>query len=474
MSDDNLDMVVDNEVSADFLARRPYFLSHALIWLISGLLIALLVWSGFSKIDIFVSASGAVTAEGGAYPVSRPEAITLEEILVEDGQRVEAGQVVARAMWRQAVQDQAALARAQSRMERSEREASDEMGAEIDRLDSLRRSETQRLSELHDLIRELRAEERLRAREVDLQVEKILMEQDRAQENIRKARLQVEQADRNVEFTRTQLEKNRRLVEKGLVSKLRLLEIEKSAQDANTAAGVARADLRQAKKASSEFSASLAAARASGETAGRSTAQQIERVESELAQLRGREQELSDMVRKTHSQKVSHLEQASEELQHQEKLNESLSFDLKSPAAGTVSFPTPLRAGTVVPGGQSVVEVIPEESELVYEAYVENKDIGLVKAGLPVKIELAAFPKEDYGWLNGKVKHISADAKKDPEKGLIYQVVCEIETRELEGPEGPVPVFIGLAGTAEIVTRRESILNLILKPIRRMGKGGIR
>ena len=65
--------------------------------------------------------------------------------------------------------------------------------------------------------------------------------------------------------------------------------------------------------------------------------------------------------------------------------------------------------GVVISGGAEVMRIIPEGG-LKATVYLPNSELGFVKPSLPVKLAVSSFPPGEYGYLNGLVQRIGADA----------------------------------------------------------------
>lgn len=125
-------------------------------------------------------------------------------------------------------------------------------------------------------------------------------------------------------------------------------------------------------------------------------------------------------------------------------------------------------AGETVQPGQTVAEVAPAGSPLIFEARVANSDAGRLRAGLPVRLKVDAFPHQEYGTVAGTVTYFSPDALSAPDGSSYYRVLI--------APTGTVPprfgkkqivTRLGMSATAEIVAGKKRIIQLLLR-----GAGG--
>ena len=121
-----------------------------------------------------------------------------------------------------------------------------------------------------------------------------------------------------------------------------------------------------------------------------------------------------------------------------------------------------LKEGDILEPGRVVAEVAVQKG-FRFEVQVPSGDVGPLREGMPARIKLSAFDYERYGTLPGTVCFVSPDSKgSDP----AYTVRIELEGDEVGRGEYRGRVKLGMAGQAEIVTRRESVLALLVKKVR--------
>lgn len=83
-------------------------------------------------------------------------------------------------------------------------------------------------------------------------------------------------------------------------------------------------------------------------------------------------------------------------------------YVVESPVGGTVEEMSPLSPGSFVQAGESLAVISPE-SEMVAEIYVTPRDIGVLREGNPVRMQVDAFNYNDWGFLTGRVTEVSDD-----------------------------------------------------------------
>src|SRR6202167_1878894 len=83
---------------------------------------------------------------------------------------------------------------------------------------------------------------------------------------------------------------------------------------------------------------------------------------------------------------------------------------LTAPVSGVVQQLAVHTVGGVVTPAESVLVIVPSDSQLEVEAMVSNHDVGFVHAGDQVEIKVDTFDFTRYGLLHGKVLNISSDS----------------------------------------------------------------
>ena len=135
---------------------------------------------------------------------------------------------------------------------------------------------------------------------------------------------------------------------------------------------------------------------------------------------------------------------------------------------GTVNMTSPVVAGDVISARTAVATIIPHKgSQFKVHIYVSNADVRNIKVGDAVKYDLAAFPSNQYGILEGEITDISQDVISD-ENGYsgYYLMEADIDNVPLEDKEGNKDeITVGMELEAKIVTQRKSILRCLLEKV---------
>lgn len=161
-------------------------------------------------------------------------------------------------------------------------------------------------------------------------------------------------------------------------------------------------------------------------------------------------------------------------------------LEVRAPAAGVVQELAPTTRGAVVQAGTPLLNVVPEDDVLRAEVLLANEDVGFVEIGQSVRIKLAAYPFQKYGMLEGKVVQLSADAVDQQAAAkatgsnpmaapaLTYRAVIDLASQRLTLPAGGERrISIGMAITAEIQHGRRTVVEYLLSPVEQItGEAG--
>ncbi|WP_374258002.1 HlyD family type I secretion periplasmic adaptor subunit [Aquabacterium sp.] len=143
---------------------------------------------------------------------------------------------------------------------------------------------------------------------------------------------------------------------------------------------------------------------------------------------------------------------------------------LYSPVRGLVKNIKLGTVGGVVPGGATIMEIVPIGDRVLVEARIKPADIGFVRVGLPAEVKLSAYDYYTYGGLKGTVEYISPDALGEESKtaaqdNTYYRALIRSEVSTLKAKGKPLSVMPGMTATIEIRTGERSVLQFLLKPV---------
>jgi multidrug resistance efflux pump len=155
---------------------------------------------------------------------------------------------------------------------------------------------------------------------------------------------------------------------------------------------------------------------------------------------------------------AARLELANLELERQHAV-------LRAPLDGIVTAGD-VKVGDLLEAGKPVVEIA-AQAGFRFEMAVPSEEVGRLRVGMPARVKLDAYDYQRYGTASGTVCFIAPDSSiADGRQATSYLVRIELAGEEVGRGDLRGRVKLGMAGQAEVVTERESLLTLLLKRIR--------
>ena len=199
-------------------------------------------------------------------------------------------------------------------------------------------------------------------------------------------------------------------------------------------------------------------------------------LEGQLADARHQKASLTAETRKTAQDTLNEANRiaASSAQDVQKAIVHGELLKLTSPVDGTVQQLTVHTVGGVVPAAQPLMQIVPKQATLEMEAFMENKDVGFVRAGQEAQVKVDAFEYTKYGTIAAKVSHVSQDAIQDEKKGLIYSVKVVLTQPTINVNGRLVALSPGMSGSVEIKTGTRRVIEYVLAPLLQHGRESLR
>jgi hemolysin D len=147
---------------------------------------------------------------------------------------------------------------------------------------------------------------------------------------------------------------------------------------------------------------------------------------------------------------------------------------LTAPTAGTVQQLAIHTPGGVVTEAQPLMVIVPDDAEVTAEVTIDNKDIGFVSPGQEAAIKLETFPFTKYGTVPAEVTWVTADAVNDEKKGAIFPATLKLNAHQIDVDGKPIRLAPGMNLTAEIKTGKRRVIEYLLSPVQRKADEGLR
>lgn len=151
-----------------------------------------------------------------------------------------------------------------------------------------------------------------------------------------------------------------------------------------------------------------------------------------------------------------------EELQSRyQQLRQELSrYKIRSPITGTVQNVSGLYRNHFIHANEVLGEISPDTS-LVAETYVSSQEIGLLRTGMPVRIQIDSYNYNQWGVVTGKVSEISTDIIMSDNQP-VFRVRCVLDQDYLELPNGVRgEIKKGMTFRARFIVARRSLFQLL-------------
>ncbi|MHB8562384.1 MAG: HlyD family type I secretion periplasmic adaptor subunit [Acidiferrobacteraceae bacterium] len=153
-------------------------------------------------------------------------------------------------------------------------------------------------------------------------------------------------------------------------------------------------------------------------------------------------------------------------------------LNLRAPQAGIIKDLATHSLGTVVSPGTVLVTLVPDHEPLVAEVRVRNRDVAFVTPGQRVHLKIAAYPFEHYGTVSGVVTEIGPDASgraaaqgtgpardRRARPPATYRVLVTLRHQALTAAGKTYRLVPGMQVVAGIHEGRRTVLDYLLSPV---------
>jgi membrane fusion protein, adhesin transport system len=410
----------------DVMSRQATRRAQTIVRVAAAVVVLLIVWAAFARVDEVTRGEGRVVPSRQLQVLQSLDGGVVAEILVREGQQVEAGQLLLRIDETRAtsgVRESAAQGFAlRARVARlralgegtpfTPPQPADDEERRI--LDGERELYGAKVNELNTL--------------VDISRQQLLQrEQELGEVQARR-----NAALRGLELAQQELNQTRPLLATGAVSQVEILRLERDVTRN-------RGDAEQALAQIARVQAAIGEAR-----------RKIQ--ETELSFRNDARKDLAEAVGKLNA-----LNEGSVALT--DRVDKA---QVKSPVRGRVQRLLANTVGGVVQPGKDIVEIVPLDDALVLEARVLPKDIAFIHPGQNAVVKFTAYDFSIFGGLEAKVENISPDTETD-EKGNSFYVV-RVRTIRSNFDE-KLPIIPGMTAEVDVLTGQKTVLSYLLKPV---------
>lgn len=460
----------DNEfrpAAVSILETPPSPIHVALIWTICAFVVIALVWTYFGRIDIIAIAQGKIQPTGRVKTIQSVETGRVVAVNVQNGSRVNAGEVLIELDAAEAVADERASTSAYFSFlgERARRRA---VLAAVASGDLEKEPKVDWPKDLPETIvaRETRVMKgdlqqlASSVHSVDAQIVQKEEERKRLTQTIARQELLVATLQERVTMRKG-------LLARGSTPKAAVIDAVETLQNQETNLAGQRGQLLEAQ----------AAAKVLAEERRKTIDTFVAENEQKLGEAERQIDDFEQKKAKAHV-KTDHM-------------------TIRSPITGTVFALTVTTRTQVVTLGEELMRIVPDDAELEIECYVENKDIGFVKKDQPAIVKVEAFPFTRFGTLDAIVTRVGTDAIPQPDaqslegnpakaqkdsflggaqriQNLVFPVTLRASRSAMNVDGVDVPLSPGMGVSVEIKTGKRRIIEYFFSPLVEVGSRALR
>ncbi|MDA0708001.1 MAG: HlyD family type I secretion periplasmic adaptor subunit [Proteobacteria bacterium] len=423
---------------SDKTELTPKIAANALLICIASFFVLFILWASLSELDEVTRASGRIVPSKQIQIIQNLEGGIVKEILVRQGDKVKAGDVLVK------------LDRTQfdAEFNRNEEEFLS-LEATIARLkaesnfeepvfdEKLMAEQEYMVSRELNLFNARKAEFDASINSIAARLKQIEQELIKTEVSLVSARSASALADREVELLKP-------LVERGIEPQMELVRAEQRKIEASGDSRIAELGIEKAKKSVEEVNLQIEAERQKFRA---SALMELNEAETNRNQLVDSLPALSDRVNRT---------------------------DVLAPTDGIINQVMVSTLGGIVDSGMPIVELVPLDDTLLVEAEVQPQDIAFLRPGQDARVKLTAYDFARYGALEGRVENISADAILNDQEQYVYVIQVRTEENSLPSDDGNLPILPGMVAEVDILNGKKSIMRYLMNPVLKLQEKAFR
>lgn len=422
----------DGGEALDHGVRRPMMIGGLLVLILT---MGLLLWAAIFTITGAVLAPGVVKVENNSKNLSRLESGVVRQIFVREGQKVAKGQLLIRF---DDTQTKAAIDIFQSVVDSSNAQIARFNAEAMSAADINFPPELTRRADNPQVAALLESQRALFQSRMMLYRSQAMVLNSQAQQlgsQIRGMQIQAQSVDDQAKLVKEELDGVRELSRQGYAPNSRLLALERSAVQVKGQKGAMLADMARARQA-------------------------VGQIQLQISQLEDRRQtEISDGIRAAQDR----LADAAPKLRTVQQQQQQT--EIRAPVTGYVFNLTQFTEGGVAGAGQTLMQIVPTDTQLIIAADVSPRDVADVRLGMPARVTLAGFNPRTVSPVVGKVTLVAADARINEKAGTSsFLVEITVSAAEIAKAGPGVHLAPGMQASVAIVTGERTILDYLIEP----------
>ncbi|HWA46255.1 MAG TPA: HlyD family type I secretion periplasmic adaptor subunit [Hypericibacter adhaerens] len=409
--------------------------AHVLLGMVFVIVISFLVWADQAVLDEVTRGEGRVVPSGQTQVIQNLEGGILAEVLTNEGQIVEKGQVlmridntVAESRLRELKQRYFSGLSTVARLEAEIAGATDPEGIKFP--DDL-------LQGAPDVARSEMALFTIRQQQLQSQLAILQDQLAQRQQELAELRGKADNLRNSFGLAQKELDITRPLAAQGVVSQVDLLRLERQVNDLKS--DINAADLARPR------------AEAAVEEARKRLNERIVTFKTDASQ---------DLTK-------AKLELAATTEEMNANQDRVTRTEVRSPVHGTIKEIKIRTIGGVIQPGQNLVEITPIEDTLLVEAQIRPSDIAFIRPKQAAVIKVTAYDFSTYGGLDAVVEDISADTIQNEKGEHFFRIRLRTDKNFLGTAEKPLPIIPGMTASVDILTGHKTVLEYLLAPVMR-------
>src|SRR5215212_6986094 len=225
------------------------------------------------------------------------------------------------------------------------------------------------------------------------------------------------------------------LVERGLIARPRILQLERTAFGLEGQIADAMANIAKARQAIAEQQ------------------QQIAQLDNDR---------MADVTKDLRDTQAKMLEVIPKAMNAKAVLGR---MEIRSPYGGRVVALTVFSVGGVIQRGEKILDIVPDQDSLTIEAQIAVEDISDIRPNMRAEVHLTAYKQRIVPIIHGDVIQVSADRLTDPKtNNPYYMAFVKIDAGELAAMPN-IKLYPGIPATVMIPTVQRTALDYIVGPV---------
>lgn len=461
--------------------------SRAVVWSLVGVTAFTLAWACLAKFEEAIPAQGKLEPKGMVQPVQAPVGGVVQEVLVTEGQAVEAGdpllrfdpettqaQLTSLETIRTKVREENAYYKSQL-ADALDASAPVDIAPGLVQLTSNRaalvaENALYRAQLAGDVTGEslpIAQRDRLRASNAELNSRLSIanLEVDQLRRQLTQTEAQLANARDALRVNQNILDRIRPLYEAGGIGEIQYLQQE---QEVNNRQTEVNRLVEEAQRLELAIEQAQEQFRNTSITSQDELQQRIAANDNQIATI-------DSQLTKTILENDNRLQELDSQIA---QLQQTLTYqELRAPVSGTVFNLKANQAGYVANSTEPILEIVPSDA-LVARVFITNRDIGFVREGMEVDVRIDSFPYSEFGDVKGTLTQIGSDALPPDQINPNFRFPAEITLGDqviaIDGQ--PVKLQSGMSLSANIKTRPRRVItifsDLFVRKIDTMKTGG--